>query len=79
MRRKIELRSERERLENIEKGQITRLSEIMEPEIYETRMIEKINYVDELYSQVFRDLTDEVDSFAESMNESMYIKSQKQL
>lgn len=41
----------------------------MEPDIYETRMIEKINFVDELYSQVFRDLTDEVDYFAQSMNE----------
>lgn len=37
-------------------------------------MIEKINFVDELYSQAFRELTDEVDSFAQSMNDNSPIR-----
>lgn len=51
----------------------------MDPEIYEVRMIEKVNFVDELYSQAFRELTDEVDSFAQSMDEQVPTKTMKAL
>lgn len=57
------LEAERERLEHLEKGKIIKLSEIMEPEVYNRRMMEKMLFVDEMMKESFKDLTDQVMEF----------------
>lgn len=45
--------------------------------MFEVRTIEKMNFVDEVYSDAFRELTDEVDMFAETVNERYSIRQLK--
>ena len=49
----------------------------MDPEVFEVRTIEKMNFVDQVYSEAFRELTDEVDMFAQEVNERFAIRHPK--
>lgn len=49
----------------------------MDPEVFEVRTIEKMNFVDEVYNEAFRELTDEVDMFAQEVNERFAIRHPK--
>lgn len=62
---------------NLEKGQITRFSELMEPEAFDIRMLEKMNFVDEVYKEAVKELTDEVDMFAKEVTERYSIRHLK--
>ena len=53
------------------------MSDLLEPEVYQHRMIEKMAFVDELMKQSFKELADEVVEFEQNAKRRFSISNLK--
>lgn len=73
----LQQRERLERLEQLDEGRPKKLSDLMEPDVYTHRMVQKMNFVNEQFEEAFKDLTEEVIDFEESAQEDYSISKLK--